>query len=164
MITRAWIGLTVWAIVLLGCNSEATMTIRDDPGVVSIGDLNVTMRGGRAYWTSDALIIALRADDNTCGVLAPAEGDVTVSVSIPRAIATPGEQPVSSSIVRNDDVDVAVQQVGAELSSQSWLLESGMVRLDAVGESRVTGGLAATGASDAPTVNGTFDVPLCPTP
>ncbi len=162
MTKRAWAGLTLVAVGILGCASETPMTIGDDPGTVAIGDLNVTMRGGRAYWTADALVVALRADDDTCGIHPPAEGDITVSITIPRVMAIAGEQPIGSSIVRNDDVDVAVTSIGPELSSRSWMLDSGIVRLDAVGEARVTGGLVATGGSEAPRVNGTFDVPLCP--
>lgn len=157
------ITMIALATVGTGCSASPHMTIGEGPVVVTT-TTSPTLAGGRAYWTADALILELRATDTTCGASPPAAGDVMVSITIPRALAVPGEMPVDSNIVSHDDIDVAVTELGDGLSSHTWLLGTGVLRLDEIGDARVVGGLVAAGSSADPGVNGMFTVPACGTP
>lgn len=157
------IAVIAFAAVATGCAASPHMTIADGPVMVTT-TTSPTLAGGRAYWTADALILELRVTDTTCGASPPAAGDVMVSITVPRALAVPGEMPVDSNILSHDDVDVAVTELGEGLSSHTWLLSAGVLRLDEIDDLHVAGGLVAAGSSAEPGVNGVFTVPACGTP
>lgn len=151
-------------MLLAGCTAAPhTLTISNDPVVVTT-PASLTMAGGRAYWVHDSLVIELRAIGTSCVAPTPSDGTVLVSITIPRATAAAGtEAPVQSNILSADDVDVGVTEF-ASGSSHAWLLGMGTLRVDAVDGTHVVGGVVAVGGGDEPTVNGTFNVPVCASP
>jgi len=152
-----------FGIAVASCSSSPSMTINEGPVVVTTTTSSAALSGGRAYWTTDALILELRMADTTCGASPPTPGDVVVSVTVPRALAVPGEIPITSDILNHGDVDVAVTELDDDLSSQAWLLGAGVLRLDAIGDTNVVGGLVAADSA-GPGVNGVFSVAACGMP
>lgn len=147
-----------------GCTASVhPLTISTDP-VVVMTPASLTLSGGRAYWAHDSLVVELRATGTTCTTPMPTDGLVLVSITIPRASAVAGtETAVQSNILSSDDVDVAVTEFLSG-SSHSWLLGMGTLRVDAVDGTHVVGGVVALGSGEEPTVDGTFDVPVCASP